>query len=70
MEHMDEMGYEEQVREEIIQKAMEKFGALIREDFKRIEAMKQAPGRKDFRKLDHITVGILPGDGIGPYIMA
>ena len=69
MEHMDEMGYEEQVREETIRKAMERFGALIREDFKRIDGMKQAPGRKDFKKLDHITVGILPGDGIGPYIM-
>ena len=69
MEHMDEMGYEEQVREETIRKAMERFGALIREDFKRIDGMKQALGRKDFKKLDHITVGILPGDGIGPYIM-
>lgn len=69
MEHMDEVGYKEQVREETIRKAMEKFGALIREDFKRIDGMKQAPGRKDFKKLDHITVGILPGDGIGPYIM-
>ena len=48
---------------------MERFGALIREDFKRIETIKNAPARKDFKKLSHITVGILPGDGIGPYIM-
>ena len=68
MEHMDEMVTKKYLKE-TIRKAMERFGALIREDFKLIEAMKQAPGRKDFKKLDHITVGILPGDGIGPYIM-
>lgn len=56
-------------QEQSIRNAMEQFGRLIREDFKRIEAIKQAPGRKDFKKLSHITVGILPGDGIGPYIM-
>ena len=56
-------------QEQSIRNAMEQFGRLIREDFKRIEAIKQAPGRKDFKKLDHITVGILPGDGIGPCIM-
>lgn len=56
-------------QEQVIREAAEKFAALIREDFKRIEAIKNAPGRKDFTKLDHVTVGILPGDGIGPYIM-
>lgn len=56
-------------QEQQIQAAMEKFGNLIREDFKRIEGIKNAPGRKDFKKLKHITVGILPGDGTGPYLM-
>ena len=56
-------------QEQSIRNAMEQFGRLIREDFKRIEAIKQAPGRKNFKELDHITVGILPGDGIGPCIM-
>ena len=42
-------------QEQSIRNAMEQFGRLIREDFKRIEAIKQAPGRKDFKKQDHIT---------------
>lgn len=69
MEIMNQKESDEQAQEEVIKKAMEHFGALIREDFKRIETIKNAPARKDFKKLSHITVGILPGDGIGPYIM-
>ena len=56
-------------REESIMKAQEAFGELIREDYKRIDRMKQAQEPIDFGKLDKITVGILPGDGIGPVIM-
>lgn len=69
MEIMNQKESDEQAQEEVIKKAMERFGALIREDFKRIETIKNAPARKDFKKLSHITVGILPGDGIGHYIM-
>ena len=56
-------------REESIMKAQEAFGDLIWEDYKRIDRMKQAQEPIDFGKLDKITVGILPGDGIGPVIM-
>ena len=56
-------------REENIVKAQEAFGNLIREDYKRIDNMKQAQEPIDFEKLDKVTVGILPGDGIGPVIM-
>lgn len=56
-------------REESILKAQEAFGELIRQDYKRIDNMKQAQEPIDFAKLDKITVGILPGDGIGPVIM-
>lgn len=56
-------------REESILKAQEAFGELIRQDYKRIDNMKQAQSCVDFDKLDKITVGILPGDGIGPVIM-
>ena len=55
--------------EETIRAAQEKFGALIRSEQARIEAMKADSEVKDFSKLDHIVVGILPGDGIGPIIM-
>ena len=56
-------------REESIMKAQEAFGNLIREDYQRIDRMKEAQEPIDFEKLDKITVGILPGDGIGPVIM-
>lgn len=56
-------------REEYILKAKESFGELICQDYKRIDAMKQAQEPVNFEKLDKIIVGILPGDGIGPVIM-
>ncbi len=56
-------------REESILKAQEAFGNLIREDYKRIDRMKQAQEPVNFEKLDKTYVGILPGDGIGPVIM-
>ena len=56
-------------REESILKAQEAFGELIRQDYKRIDNMKQSQEPVSFEKLDKISVGILPGDGIGPVIM-
>ena len=56
-------------REEEIRAAQEKFGELIRSEYERIEMMKQDSEVKDFSKLDHIVIGIMPGDGIGPIIM-
>ncbi|MGX8688021.1 MAG: isocitrate/isopropylmalate dehydrogenase family protein, partial [bacterium] len=52
-----------------IKAAQEKFAQLIRSEYERIEAMKADREVKDFSKLDHIKIGILPGDGIGPIIM-
>ena len=57
------------ITEEQIKAAEEKFGELIRAENARIEAMKQDSEVKDFSKLSHIKVGLLPGDGIGPIIM-
>lgn len=69
MDIMNQQEWDEKQQEAVVQKAAEKFAALVREDLKRVAAIKNAPGRKDFKHLDHITIGILPGDGIGPYIM-
>ena len=55
--------------EKDIQMAQEKFVELIRSEFERINRMNADSEVKDFSKLDHIVVGILPGDGIGPIIM-
>ena len=56
-------------REEEIRIATEKFAELVRGEYDRIEAMKEDSEVKDFSKLDHIVIGIMPGDGIGPIIM-
>ena len=56
-------------REESIERAQKAFGELIRQDYQRIDNMKQAQSAVDFDRLEKITVGILPGDGIGPVIM-
>lgn len=55
--------------EAVIQSAQEKFGELIRSELERVEVMKQDSEVKDFTKLEQITVGIMPGDGIGPILM-
>ncbi len=52
-----------------IQLAQQQFGELIKSELERIERMKQDTEIKDFSKLDKITVGILPGDGVGPILM-
>ena len=59
----------EQMRQEEINQAKERFGQLIEEEFARIERMKADNEVKDFSKMEKIVVGILPGDGIGPIIM-
>lgn len=51
-----------------IETAKEKFGALIEEQLKRVEKMKQDKEFIDFSKLDKIRIGIVGGDGIGPAI--
>ncbi|WP_432626653.1 isocitrate/isopropylmalate family dehydrogenase [Brotaphodocola sp.] len=53
-----------------IEVAQEKFAELIKSEFERIERMKQDNEIKDFSKLEKIVIGVLPGDGIGPIIMA
>ena len=55
-------------KEKYIKEASEKFEALLREQIKRAEDMKNAAGAKDFAALPQITVGLCGGDGIGPII--
>ena len=57
------------LQEEEIRTAQEKLAELIRSDFARIDRMKAAEEVTDFSKLDTTTIGVMPGDGIGPLIM-
>jgi isocitrate dehydrogenase (NAD+) len=54
---------------EQIKNALKTFEELIRAELVRIERIKESDKPVDFKSLDRIVVGILPGDGIGPLIM-
>ncbi|MEJ6950901.1 isocitrate/isopropylmalate family dehydrogenase [Natronospora cellulosivora (SeqCode)] len=53
---------------ERITKAKEHFGKLIEQQFDRIEKMKAVKDFVDYQNLDKVVIGIVGGDGIGPYI--
>ena len=53
-----------------IDRAKEHFGKLLEAQMKRMEKIKAMPDWIDYGKLDPIKIGILAGDGIGPFIAA
>lgn len=53
-----------------IEEAKEKFGALLLEQLKRVEAMKESADFVKYDELDKIIIGVCGGDGIGPAITA
>jgi len=53
----------------VIEKAKEQFGKLIEQEAARIDRMKEQGEFLDFKSMDKIVIGVLPGDGIGPIIM-
>ena len=54
---------------EAVNSAVKKFGTLIEQDLERVSRMKEADEFTDFKALDRIVIGVLPGDGIGPVLM-
>jgi isocitrate dehydrogenase (NAD+) len=57
-------------KDEMILKAKEHFGKVIEEQFERIERMKREHDFINYSQLPTIVIGIVGGDGIGPYITA
>lgn len=53
---------------ELIEKAKEHFGKVVAEQLERVERMKQAQDWIDYNELRPIIIGIVGGDGIGPFI--
>lgn len=53
-----------------IEKAKDHLGKLIEQQFTRIEKMKATKDFISYDELDTIVVGVVGGDGIGPYITA
>lgn len=44
------------------------FNAIIEQQLKRVEALKNAPAPVDFTKLEKVKIGFVDGDGVGPII--
>lgn len=55
--------------QENLKHAQEKFVALIENESKRIQRMKESQELTDFKNKEKIVVGIMPGDGVGPILM-
>ncbi len=53
---------------EIIEKAKTHFESIVQEQLERVERMKKAEDWIDYSILKPIIIGIIGGDGIGPYI--
>src|SRR4030043_2210934 len=51
-----------------IERAKEHFGKILEAQMQRMERVKSAPDWIDYAKVKPIMIGILGGDGIGPYI--
>jgi isocitrate dehydrogenase (NAD+) len=51
-----------------IEKAKEYFGQIVEEQLKRVETLKEAQDWIDYSQVKPVIVGIIGGDGIGPYI--
>ena len=56
------------MNKEAIARAQESFGKLLADQMARMERIKIAPDWIDYKKLSPIRIGILGGDGIGPFI--
>ncbi|MCD8361834.1 MAG: isocitrate/isopropylmalate dehydrogenase family protein [Lachnospiraceae bacterium] len=52
-----------------IERAKETFGELLASQTERIEKMKAAPAAPEYENMDKIIIGVIRGDGIGPYVM-
>jgi len=52
----------------VIEKAKEYFGQIVEEQLNRVEELKKAQDWIDYSQLKPIIIGIIGGDGIGPFI--
>ena len=52
----------------VVEVARTHFEGLVRDQIERVKRMKSQQDWIDYVSLDQIRVGILGGDGIGPYI--
>lgn len=56
------------VESQSIEKAKEHFGKILKEQLERVKKMKSAQDWLDYSQLKPIIIGVVGGDGIGPFI--
>lgn len=54
--------------DEVLERAKEHFGKLLEQQLQRIERMKQEEDWIDYTQVTPIRIGVVGGDGIGPFI--
>ena len=52
----------------VIENAQKQFAVMLEQQLARVERIKSGSARTDYTKLDKVVIGILGGDGIGPFI--
>lgn len=52
----------------VVQKSLDHFKTVIESQLQRVERMKKSAEWTDYSKLKPIVIGVIGGDGIGPYI--
>jgi isocitrate dehydrogenase (NAD+) len=52
----------------LMEKAKDHFAKLVKEQLHRVEIMKRSEGWTDYSKKERIIIGVVGGDGIGPFI--
>lgn len=56
------------VNRQAIEAAKEHFGKVLEQQLERVERLKAEEDWVDYSKVDRIIIGMIGGDGIGPYI--
>jgi isocitrate dehydrogenase (NAD+) len=56
------------MHDDAIKKSLDHFKVILRDQLKRVERLKQSADWTDYATLKPIYIGIIGGDGIGPYI--
>ena len=52
-----------------VERAVEQFRTLLKEQLARAERIESGGAPKDFARLSKLIIGVAPGDGVGPIIM-
>ncbi len=56
------------MQNDVIQKSLDHFKSVLEDQLKRVERLKESPDWTDYSAIKPIIIGVIGGDGIGPYI--